>query len=208
MYLIRKFRNVMRSVLQYWGSPAAKKKLWDSEFASGHWDYIDNTPGDCVYSYIKKHGGNGDILDLGCGSGNTGNELDFEVYCSYTGIDVSDVAVQKATERSQKNGRSGKNRYFQSDIIAYVPDRSYHLILFRESIMYIPQGKIKAVLDKLATRLAPSGVFVVRMCDRDKYSGIAQIFRENYQIVDEYLPTDVKTTVIVFRPKTAGKSAG
>ena len=198
----------MRSLLQAWGSATIKKNLWNKEFANGRWDYIENTPDDCIYFYLKKYGGNGSILDLGCGSGNTGNELDPGAYSSYTGIDVSDVAVQKARARSQLTGRLEKNQYFQSDILAYVPTKSYNLILFRESIFYIPLGKIKAALDKFSKNLAPGGVFIVRMCDREKYRGILQIIKEGYEIVDEYLPEQVKTIVIVFRPPPAAKSRG
>ena len=208
MHIIRKFRNVMRGVLQAWGAASIKRKLWNSEFSNGRWDYIENTPDDCVYAYIGRYGGNGNILDLGCGSGNTGNELDSGIYQGYTGIDVSDVAVQKARARSQANGRFQKNQYFQSDVIAYIPTSSYNLILFRESIMYIPHGKIKTTLDRYSKYLEPGGVFVVRMCDREKYRGIVQVIKEGYEVVDEYLPEQAKTIVIAFRPTPAAKSRG
>lgn len=200
MPLLSKLKNVTRRVLQSWGSTALKRKLWNAEFARGRWDYIDNTPGDCVYAYLQQYAAGASILDLGCGSGNTGNELDAGAYGSYTGVDVSDVAVQKATARSQKNGRIKKNEYFQSDILAYVPTHAYRVILFRESIFYIPLGKIKPALDRYARYLEPGGVFVIRICDREKYAEILQILEQGFEIVDKYLPEGVTTVLMVVRP--------
>ena len=105
MYAINKFQNVIRALLQEWGSARVKKNLWNREFSQGRWDYIDSTPEDCVYYYIEKYCRGGSILDLGCGSGNTGNELSCDRYGIYTGIDISDVAIQKAITRSRASRR-------------------------------------------------------------------------------------------------------
>jgi 2-polyprenyl-3-methyl-5-hydroxy-6-metoxy-1,4-benzoquinol methylase len=199
MHLKKKIRNVLRSMLQKTAPASLKSKLWDKEFAGGHWDYIDNTPGDCVYPFIEKYCRGGSILDLGCGSGNTGNELNVEKYGNYTGIDVSGVAVQMAASRSRNNGRASKNEYFQSDIIDYASSKPNDVILFRESIMYVPNGKIKKMLDGYRQHLKPGGVFIVRMCDREKYADIRKIIKDNYQVVEEYLPEEVTTTIMVFR---------
>jgi len=199
LYLTTKFRNVLRGMLQKAGSARVKKNLWDKEFANGRWDYLDNTPEDCVYGFIEKYGRGGSILDLGCGSGNSGNELAANAYQEYTGVDVSEVAVEKARARSQGNGRMQKNRYFQSDIVAYAPTQSYDVILFRESIFYVPRVKIKEMLDEYAKHLKPGGVFIVRMCDRQKYHAIVQLIKDHYQIVEEYLPEKVTTIIQVFR---------
>src|ERR1700728_954782 len=199
MHLKKKIRNVVRSLLQKTAPASLKSKLWDKEFAGGHWDYIDNTPGDCVYPFIEKYCRGGSILDLGCGCGHTGKELNFEKYGKYTRIDVSGVAVQMAETRSRENGRAQKNEYLQSDIIAYSSARPNDVILFRESIMYVPNGKIKKMLDGYRQYLKSGGVFIVRMCDREKYADIAQIIKNNYELVEEYLPGDVKTTILIFR---------
>src|SRR5438034_3412379 len=130
MYAINKFQNVIRALLQEWGSARVKKNLWNREFSQGRWDYIDSTPEDCVYFYVEKYCEGGSILDLGCGSGNTGNELDGSKYQDYTGVDVSDVAIQKAMDRTKRVGRCDKNHYFQSDIYTYLPKKKYAVILF------------------------------------------------------------------------------
>ena len=67
----------------------------------------------------------GSILDLGCGSGSTANELSGTAYQVYTGVDISDVALENAKKRTEENRRGDKNQYFQSNIFSYVLTRRY-----------------------------------------------------------------------------------
>ena len=199
MNIAEKLRNIMRGRLKAWGTTMARRKVWNREFADGRWDYIEHTPGDCIYYYIEKYCNNGSILDLGCGSGNTGNELDKKRYGDYLGVDISDIAVQKAIARSARSGRTDKNSYFASDVCAYVPHQRYDVILFRESIWYIPRRKLKAVLDRYRKFLKESGVFVVRMYDRHALADQVVLIKTNYDVIEEYLSNHSKDIVIVFR---------
>src|SRR5438093_4588953 len=156
--VIARLGNFIWARLKAWGGTAVKKKVWDKEFSNGAWDYIEHTAGDCVYQYIEKYCRKGSILDLGCGSGNTGNELLVDRYHAYTGVDISDVAVQKAKVRTLNNNRDKKNHYFQGDICSYEPDQRYDVILFRESIWYICPSKLQTVLDRYRRYLSTSGV--------------------------------------------------
>src|ERR1700674_5764890 len=93
MYLAQRVRNVSRGLLQRYGTESMKRALWNSEFMGGRWNCLDDTSGDCVYPYVEKYARNGSILDLGCGSGNTGIELDVTAYQQYVGVDISDAAI-------------------------------------------------------------------------------------------------------------------
>ena len=199
MYLTNKLRNIWRRLLQSWGSPWIKRIIWNKEFAEGRWDHLAETPGDCVYRYVEKYVQNGDILDLGCGSGNTGNELDYSKYQSYTGVDISNVAIQKAVSRSELSGRIFKNHYFQSDILTYRPQGTYQVILFRESLNYIPRVNLIGMLQRYQKYLDESGVFVVRLYDRYKYKAIYELIRTNFHVIEEFLPEDMDTVVMIFR---------
>ena len=138
-----------------------KRKLWDVEYESGRWDHCEYSPDAIVYQFICRYCHKGNILDLGCGSGNTGNEIDIASYGSYTGLDISEVAVEKARERSVASGRAGKNIYVQGDILTYEPQGNFDVIAFRESIYYVPEGRIESMLRRYARYLTPSGVFIV-----------------------------------------------
>ena len=197
-HLVR-LKNVTRRAVQSWGRASWKRALWNREFSAGRWDHLLDTSGDCIYRYVENYATHGDILDLGCGTGNTANELAYVAYDTYTGVDISDVALAKASERSGANGRQHKNRFVESDIAAYEPDRTYRVILFRESLNYIPIARIVDVLRRYRAWLAPDGVFIVRLYDRNKYHSIVRLIREDFHVVEVFLPQDSVTIVMVFK---------
>ena len=199
-------RNILRRILRIinsrivkkWGKSSTVKAIWDEEFASGQWEFMEDTSHDVIYKYLEKYVNNGSILDLGCGSGNTGNELAVSEYSRYTGVDISEVAIQKALVRTIKNSRQDKNQYFCNDVSSYSPRMRYDIILFRESLFYIPQTRIKSVLDRYSGFLTEGGVFIVRIFDRNKYKRILQLIETNYQIL-EVAPAGDSDIILVFR---------
>jgi SAM-dependent methyltransferase len=140
-----------------------------------------------IYQFVQSYCRGGSILDLGCGSGNTGNELAETSYHDYTGVDISEVAVRKATERSVRNGRTAKNRYIKSDILSYVPREKHDVILFRESIYNVPRALMKKTLDRYAHFLAEEGVFIVYL-SRDGTEEVREIvgwIEANYRVAEK-----------------------
>lgn len=202
MNFARRAQNVLRSVKQRWGTSNAKHRLWDNEYAGGRWNHCEQTPGAVVYRYIEKYCANGSILDLGCGSGNTGNELDPTKYHRYIGVDISEIATQKATSRSQHNGRGETNQYLQGDIVSFEPDATYDVICFRESIYYIPHSKIKSMLDRYACFLKENGVFVVNVSKYGTRKGqqILELIESNFEMLEKYAPSEGEEFVTIFRP--------
>jgi 2-polyprenyl-6-hydroxyphenyl methylase/3-demethylubiquinone-9 3-methyltransferase len=152
-----------------------------------------------VYGYVEKYARNGDILDLGCGSGNTGSELNQSAYQSYIGVDISDVAIEKAMWRSERAGRDRKNRYVHADIVNYSPEGRYDVILFRESLYYVPRGTILKMLRRYREHLKEGGVIIVRLYDRDRYNAIHRLLRKSFGVLEEFVHEDSRTVVLVFR---------
>src|ERR1043165_4135075 len=146
-------RAVRIRAIKRWGSLEAKKSLWDEEFGSGQWNYLEKTTDDPIYAILENYARNDAFLDMGCESAKTANELDYAKFGSYTATDLSEVAVQKAIERTGKNGREAKTEFKCAPIENFSPDKAYDIILFRESIFYIPVRQIKAVLDRYASNL-------------------------------------------------------
>ena len=206
MRLKKKLSNVIRGIKQSWGTAEIKRRLWNKEFEEGYWDFIDHTQRDVVYDFISKYCRNGRILDLGCGSGNTGCELDVEVYCTYVGVDVSDVALEKAITRSKHAGRLSKNRYIRGDIVTYVPEEEFEVMLFRESIYYVPHSKIVPLLIRYAEWLAPEGVIIVRCHDQRVAWSWLDILRSNFHVVESFLGDANGPFIVVFRPRGANAS--
>ena len=159
----------------------------DKDYASGKWNHCEDTVGAWIYQFVQSYCRRGSILDLGCGSGNTGNELGETSYRDYTGVDISEVAVRKATERSVQNGRAGKNEYIKSDILSYVPKKKHDVILFRESIYNVPRALIKKTLDRYAHFLTEEGAFIVYL-RRDGTEEVREIvgwIEANYRVAEK-----------------------
>jgi len=186
-----------------------KKVLWDREFTGDHWDFIDITVGDCVYPYLERYVKGGSILDLGCGPGNTATELADTAYRLYVGVDISEAALDKAMRRSQKDGRTAKNRFAQADFVDYVPTGKFNVILFRESLYHVPLGKVKSTLDRYAEYLTDDGVFVVRLKTlgshdnrtKSRPKAMLDIVAREYDVLEQGEHGDLGSTIIVFRPR-------
>ena len=208
MYIAERTVTYMRGLLKRYGPSKIKMVLWDQEFSGSHWDFIDNTVGDCVYPHLEKYLKNGSILDLGCGPGNTANELDASTYRTYVGVDISEAALTKATRRTRENGRTEKNRFVCADFVSYVPTQQFDVILFRESMYHVPTGKVKATFDHFSKYLTARGVFVVRMNTSDGKGGRKQrltsmvdVMEAEFDVIEKCQYGESGPTVIVFRPR-------
>lgn len=187
MHLIARIRSALRPIRQRWEPSFLKARRSDKDYASGKWNHCEHTKGAWAYQFVQTYCRRGSILDLGCGSGNTGNELDETSYHDYTGVDISEVALQRATERSVQNGRGGKNQYVRSDMFSYVPQKKHDVILFRESIYNIPRALMKKTLDRYANFFTEDGVFVAYL-SRDGTEQVREIvgwIEANYRVVEK-----------------------
>lgn len=201
MLVRSKARNALRSLMQAYGTPAAKRRLWNAEFGSGRWKCLDSTAGDCIYPYLEKYSRQGHILDLGCGSGSTANELAASTYATYVGVDISDVALQQARVRSEQTGRAAKTWFYQSDIASYAPDRQFDVILFRDSLYYVPRHNTAPTLHRYAQHLSRTGVFIVRIANGDeKYGALIALIERHFRIIETGHFADPDAVVLVFAP--------
>jgi SAM-dependent methyltransferase len=104
----------------------------------------------------------GDTLSLGCGEGHfdrTVKEMGFH-FRSFTGIDVSPAAVQKAQHLADAMQLSPRTHYFVADLNQYeVPKRSYDFIFFFHSLHHIEA--LERSLRSVAAALRPGGLLMV-----------------------------------------------
>lgn len=153
------FTSRLRGAITKYGPAPLKQAVWDHEFASGKWACLD-APEHGTHPEVEAHGGA--VLDLGCGPGRTGRELRPGSFTSYLGVDISAVAVEAA--RQHARGRHDL-AYAQGDLLTFVPPHPFDVILFGDSIYYVPLPKIPSLFAHYRSSLAPGGVFIVRVCD-------------------------------------------
>jgi SAM-dependent methyltransferase len=193
-----------------YGPSDVKKRIWDKEFSGTKWDFINNTAGDCVYPYLEKYANHGSILDLGCGPGNTANELAEDIYDTYIGVDISEAALAKAEKRSNENGRANKNSFINSDFLGYYPAQKFDIILFRESMYHVPYRQVLPVLENFSKNLKSAGVFIVRLYAGDHRPGVIKprvtakldLIKREFEVVESrQFDSPGLPNVLVFRPR-------
>jgi len=209
MHIVNRALTFARGALLSYGPSSIKKRIWDKEFSGVKWDFIDETAGDCVYPFLEKYANHGNILDLGCGPGNTANELSANVYQHYIGVDISEAALAKAVKRSEENGRADKNTFVNSDFMSYEPTETFDVILFRESLYHVPYGQVLPILNKFSKHLKTTGVFMVRLYTGDLQSGVLKrrvtekldLIKREFKILETgQFPSPGLPIVLVFRP--------
>ena len=211
MYVVERSLRFMRGALLSYGPSPLKKLFWDSEYLSGKWNFNDETASDSVYPPLEKYARNGSILDLGCGSGNTANEMAVSAYRTYLGVDISEPALRKARRWTEQSGRADKNSFAQGDLLSYVPTQRFDVILFRESIYHIPLGKVKAVLGRYSKYLRDGGVFIVRLFtsengkSKSRPSAMMRVIETSFDVLEKPHYSQSGATVIVFRPRIRSK---
>ena len=201
--------EVAKAFLKRWGTNSWKQRIWDEEYSHGMWARKGSTSGstsiprDSVLEVIERYSSGAEILELGCGAGETAFEI-ADTFQSYVGVDISEVAVSQGIEAARRQAsRAGKISFVTGDISDFSSSRSFSVILFRESIYYIPKPKIPGTLQRLASFLTPHGVFIVRVHDRVKFRNILELIGRDYQVAERCLPPNAATATIVFSPRSS-----
>jgi SAM-dependent methyltransferase len=196
------------------GPEAIKRSVWEKEYKTSKWDFNLHTDGDPVYSFLERYTKKGSILDLGCGSGNTSIEIANSAYTSYLGVDISSEALTKAAQRSEENGRAGKNRFQQSDFMSFHTPEHFDVILFRESMYHVPISRISSLLGKYSQYLKGDGVFIVRLSTKDngevknRPTKMIETIADNLEVIERSESGEKGTVVIVFRPRMSARRQG
>lgn len=203
MSIVQRIMRAPYNFILRHASPTIKRLLWDREFTSGKWAFINDTTGDWSYVYLEKYCHNGSILDLGCGPGNTANELAANAYREYLGVDISEVALNKARKRTQQNRRSDKNHFISGDMLTFVPTQRFDVILLRESAYHVAMGQLRDMLSRYAQYLKEDGVFVVTMVTNGRYTSRARIrtIESEFDVVEKAERQQDGSTVLVFRAR-------
>lgn len=194
-------KKIKVALLKRWGTLSEKQSIWDSEYDAGKWTYSkilpNNEATEPIYRFLEMFSSGGSILDLGCGSGMTALEMTNN-FAEYVGVDVSQVAVEKARlALCNEPTRRRKVSFTVADIATYQPSARYKVILFRESIYYVPQCQIKDMLRRYSTHLLPNGVFIVRLCDRYKYEYIAKLLMSRFGGQQVFVADDSAMSIFV-----------
>jgi SAM-dependent methyltransferase len=204
---------VQRRLLPKW----AQRITWNHEYARGRWDSrILHTPNDPIYELLAKFCAGRDVCDIGSGHGNTITEMP-PVYATYTGVDISDVALSIAAKRAYEAGRE-RVAFVQGFMHSFTPEKRPDVFLFRESLQYVSRRRTHMAVDvdrflrRYGTMLAPGGMMICRLATntpRGKYNSaqVEAVVRQNFEVIECRRSQEPLSLMLVFRPCCQGLSS-
>jgi 2-polyprenyl-3-methyl-5-hydroxy-6-metoxy-1,4-benzoquinol methylase len=154
---------------------------WDREYRDGAWDYlsgIESVAGLAAVMGYCQHLAPASILDAGCGEGLLAEKLRLLDYEYYLGIDLSQEAVNRA---SQKLG-SMRTEFQLADLHRFESPRRFDAIIFNQSLYYLSDPA--AVLQRYADMLEPNGHFIISMADMPRTRALWPLVDKTLQVQD------------------------
>ena len=131
---------------------------WDRGFADGRWDYLAGLD-ECartamIDGYARTAGApNPAILDIGCGEGLLLDAVRHRPYRSYVGVDLSAVAIARASVRA-----GPCDRFVAADARVFTPDIPPDIVVFNEVLYYFTD--VAGVVARYLALLAPGGIAI------------------------------------------------
>ena len=105
--MIRRVRNIVRGLVQTYGSAGVKRILWNREFSSGAG--IVSTPRLATVSMPSLKGiRNPGAFSIWGADRAARGTLSDDAYSNYMGVDISDAAIRKSIARTRENGSGGR----------------------------------------------------------------------------------------------------
>ena len=154
---------------------------WDAEYGNGGWDHLRGLEEVCRYSvitgYIRFFKPGASVLDLGCGEGLLLKRFCPESYSHYTGVDLSEGALNLA------KGKYEKAVFIKEDVDKYQTSESFDVIVFNELLYYVEEPL--KTLRRYDKNLAEKGVHVVSIHNKWRSRFIIRKIKLEYRLIDE-----------------------
>lgn len=172
--------NVIRKVLPY-RPIKVESAMWDLRYQEHKWDRIRSICESARYSlivgYIHYLTNAARILDVGCGEGIIRERLCRCSYSRYMGIDVSTVAVERASTNNYD-----RDQFRVSRLEDFCTEEKFDVIIFNECLYYIE--KPLTIIRRYETFLARDGLFIVSMHKNNESWKIWRYIDKSYSVKD------------------------
>jgi SAM-dependent methyltransferase len=106
------------------------------------------------------------VLEIGCGMGTDGAQF-ARAGANYTGVDLTDAAVELARQRFQVSGLKGEFRVADAERLDF-PDASFDLVYSHGVLHHTPD--IEAAVREIHRVLKPGGRAIVMLYHRGSYN--------------------------------------
>jgi SAM-dependent methyltransferase len=181
------------------GSRSLRSLAFDEKYRRGNWDH-HNDGGSELTSIVLRHLRNGDLLVLGCGSATVLDGVETSGLNSALGVDLSREAIRLASRFA-----CARIHFLIQDMELLELTSSYDVILFSESLYYVPLYRQSALLQRLSNHLKEGGVFIVTLSEPKRYAEILNNIRGLFDVQEDRPFVGSSRHILVF---TASASAG
>ncbi len=197
------FRGLQHNVLSMkgfhflatrFGGASLRRLSFDAKFQTGAWNYAGD---EMLAKVVMHYGRQRKLLIMGCGVAGILANAGIAAFSSILGIDISGEAIRLAG-----GYESPRARFRQADMATFHPDETYDVILFPESIYYVPFWRRRRLLRSLSCSLTPGGCFVITIAHPLKYAGLLRMIRRNFTVMEDRHFEGSTRHLIVFGPET------
>ena len=157
------------------------KEQWDREYEAGKWSFLGTLAEFSRFAvmagYVRSFNRNAEILEVGCGTGVFFPYLQDVGFDRYRGIDLSEVAIETASERAGANAS-----FAAADGHSYSDGTEYDFIVFNEVLYYF--DNCIEVMEHYQRTLKPGGRFIISMVVGPQSKVHWQQIEKSYAIED------------------------
>lgn len=142
---------------------------WNHQYATGQWEGLkaplEQARFETCIALLRRHAAGGDLLEIGCGEGLLLQRLSPNDYRQFVGVDISEVAIQRATGLA--NPRAN---FLVADMRQLELEQKFDAVIFTESIYYV--SRCDELLRRYTRFLREHGVFVVSVFNNRGSQGV------------------------------------
>jgi 2-polyprenyl-3-methyl-5-hydroxy-6-metoxy-1,4-benzoquinol methylase len=173
---------------------------WDHQYQRGEWDSLgqESSRFDAVIRLMSKDRSRPSILEIGCGPALLLQQMKPAEYSRFTGIDLSAVAINTARQYENEDVH-----FFQSDMQTFVPDATYDIIAFNESLYYVKDPA--AVFARYTQYLNPNGSIIITAFEHKHTAHLWPALESKWSPVHKELISsgNHKWSVRMYQPKSS-----
>ena len=144
-----------------------ERESWNQQYKAGKWSGESRSP--YMVELVSKLCGGGKLVEFGCGEGELPCLLPIGAFSEYHGIDISDVAVERAGLRVRKEGVACC-KFEQGDMLNWKGIPGVSVILLEECLYYLTPRQIPVFLRRCGRCLAENGRIVVIVHSAEKHA--------------------------------------
>jgi len=160
---------------------------WNHQYATGRWEKLksgqEQARLDATALLLTRHMAPGRVLEIGCGEALLQQRLHPARYLAWTGVDISELAIQRAQAFAGE-----QVRYLVADMETFDPGERFEAIIFPESAYY--SADCARLVQRYTRFLTPGGVFIVSIFQTKRSAAIWADIHSVTRLVDSTTTTN------------------